>query len=132
MRRILQMETWLFLKRKKKRQKINHLSWQKKAIRNNPCNEPAEQPARAGISVYPNPVTEGMIRVSFNDQPQGRYRISLIDVSGRTVGTREVNVQAPGQVEELRFPELAVKGNYLIRISSEANQISITEKIVVQ
>ena len=85
-----------------------------------------------GIAVYPNPVTEGIVRLSFTEQPVGRYRVQLLDITGRVIGTKEVNINGGAQVEEFRFPELSVKGNYLIRITSEANKINVTDKIVVQ
>jgi hypothetical protein len=92
----------------------------------------AENNARPGIAVYPNPVTSGYIRLSFNEQPAGRYRVQLLDITGRVIGSSEVNVNGPAQVEEFRFPELSVKGNYLIRVTNELNKINITDKIVVQ
>jgi hypothetical protein len=36
-----------------------------------------------GISVYPNPVTNGLVRVSFTDQPVGKYSVELIDITGK-------------------------------------------------
>lgn len=92
----------------------------------------AESNARPGISVYPNPVTEGIVRLSFSDQPTGRYRVQLLDITGRVVGSKEVNVTGPAQIEEFRFPELSVKGNYLIQITNDINKIHVTDKVVVQ
>ena len=85
-----------------------------------------------GIAVYPNPVTNGVVRLSFSEQPAGKYQIQLLDLSGRLVGSKEVNVNSEAQIEEFRFPELSVKGNYLIRVTSETNKINVTSKIVVQ
>jgi hypothetical protein len=85
-----------------------------------------------GIAVYPNPVTEGIVKLTFSEQPAGRYRVQLLDITGRVIGTKEVNINGGAQVEEFRFPELSVKGNYLIRITNEASKINVTDKIVVQ
>lgn len=96
-------------------------------------NEPSvPENGKGGISVFPNPVTNGLVRLSFNGQPAGRYQVQLLDLSGRLVGQKEVNVNGDGQVEEFRFPELGVKGNYLLRVTSEANQVNSSHKIVVQ
>jgi hypothetical protein len=35
-----------------------------------------------GISVYPNPITNGLVKVSFADQPVGKYSVELIDITG--------------------------------------------------
>ena len=85
-----------------------------------------------GISVYPNPVTNGVVRLSFSEQPAGRYQVQLLDLSGRLVTAKEVNINSIAQIEEFRFPELSVKGNYLIRVTSEVNKVNVTNKIVVQ
>jgi hypothetical protein len=92
----------------------------------------AERIAQPGIAVYPNPVTEGIVKLSFNEQPAGRYRVQLLDISGRVVGSKEVNINGGAQVEEFRFPELSVKGSYLIRVTNDASKINVTDKIVVQ
>ena len=94
--------------------------------------QPAETLLKNSISVYPNPVTNGVVRLSFAEQPTGRYQVQLLDISGRLITTKEVNINAESQIEEFRFPELSVKGNYLIRVSSEVNKVNVTNKIVVQ
>ncbi|MBC7872341.1 MAG: hypothetical protein H7Y01_00005, partial [Ferruginibacter sp.] len=57
---------------------------------------------RSGIAVYPNPVTNGVVRLSFSEQPAGRYQVQLLDISGRLVGAKEVNISSEAQVEEFR------------------------------
>lgn len=94
--------------------------------------QPQEQLLKNGISVYPNPVTNGVTRVSFANQPTGRYEVQLLDLSGRLITAKEINVNSESQVEEIRFPELSVKGNYLLRISGASNKTAFTSKIVVQ
>ncbi len=94
--------------------------------------QPQEQLLKNGISVYPNPITEGVTKVSFANQPTGRYQVQLLDLSGRLISAKEVNVNSESQVEEIRFPELSVKGNYLLRISGASNKTTFTSKIVVQ
>ncbi len=84
-----------------------------------------------GIAVFPNPVTNGSINVSFADQPVGRYQVQFLDLSGKLISSQEVNVGNKMQVANLNLPEVA-KGNYLIKIVSEPNKVSITSKIVVQ
>lgn len=85
-----------------------------------------------GIAVFPNPVTNGVVRLSFSEQPAGRYQVQLLDLAGRLIASKEVNVNSEAQTEEFRFPELSVKGNYLIRVTSEVNRVNVTNKIVVQ
>ena len=39
---------------------------------------------KSGIAVFPNPVTNGSVNLSFADQPAGRYQVQLLDLSGKT------------------------------------------------
>jgi len=56
----------------------------------------------------------------------------LLDLSGRLITAKEVNISSESQVETFRFPELSAKGNYLLKVTSEANKVNVTNKIVVQ
>ena len=85
-----------------------------------------------GISVYPNPVTNSFVKISFEDQPSGKYKVQLFDMSGKLITSQEVLVTNKAQVEEFRFPDAITKGNYMLKVSNEANNISFNNKIVVQ
>jgi hypothetical protein len=85
-----------------------------------------------GIEVFPNPVTNGVVKLSFADQPAGKYQVQLLDLSGKLISAKEITVSNDMQVEELRLPELSVKGNYFLKIFCEANKVSVVNKIVVQ
>ncbi len=95
-------------------------------------NGTVEELRSNGIAVFPNPVTEGYLRLSFTDQPAGRYQVQLLDISGKMIAAKEVNISQHTQIEEFRFPELSVKGNYLIRVTNEAKKVNSVSKIVVQ
>lgn len=84
------------------------------------------------ISVFPNPVTAGLVKLSFADQPRGKYQVQLLDVSGKLLSTQEVNVGSKLQVEELRLPEGIAKGSYVVKVLGITNKVSLTNKIVVQ
>jgi hypothetical protein len=101
-------------------------------IAKNQSTDKVELTVKAGIAVYPNPVTNGYVRLAFGEQPAGKYQIQLLDISGKLIGTKEVNIVSASQIEEFRFPELNVRGNYLIRVTSEINRVNVTNKIVVQ
>lgn len=94
---------------------------------------PAEEVlSTSGIAVFPNPVTNGSVNLSFKGQPAGRYQVQLLGVDGKIISSKEVNVNSESQVEHFSFPELSVKGNYLLKVISAANNVNVTNKIVVQ
>jgi hypothetical protein len=83
------------------------------------------------ISVYPNPVTDGSVKVSFNDLPAGKYQVQLVDLTGKLISSQEVIVNNKLQVNNFNLPEVA-KGSYLLKVVSESNKVSVTNKLVVQ
>ena len=85
-----------------------------------------------GISVYPNPVTNGLLKVSFAEQPSGKYSVDLLDITGKLIQSKEVNVYSSMHVEEIRIPRSVSGGNYLLKINGVNNNVSVTNKIVVQ
>ncbi len=93
---------------------------------------PEEILTKNGIAVFPNPVTNGVVNLSFANQPAGRYQVQLLDMSGRLISSKEVNIGSDVQIESFKFPELSVSGTYLLKISSELNKVNVTSKIVVQ
>jgi hypothetical protein len=85
-----------------------------------------------GITVYPNPVTSGLVRLSFSEIPVGRYQVQLIGLDGKLISSKEVNINSERQVEEFRLPDLIPSGNYLIKVYNEATKVNVANKIVVQ
>ncbi len=85
-----------------------------------------------GIAVYPNPVTNGLVKVSFADQPAGKYKVELLDASGRLIQSSQVNINGNIQIEEVRIPRSLSGGNYLLKVSGLNNTTSVTNKLVVQ
>jgi hypothetical protein len=72
------------------------------------------------------------VKVSFADQPAGRYSVELIDITGKLIQSKEVNVNGSQQIEEVRIPRSVSAGNYLLKINGINNNISVSNKIVIQ
>ena len=90
------------------------------------------QELAATMSVYPNPVTTGLVKLSFANQLPGRYQIQLLDIAGQIVSTKNITINYKTQVEEFKLPELLAQGNYVVRVMSDNNKLTGTSKIVVQ
>ncbi len=85
-----------------------------------------------GIAVFPNPAVTGeSIKLSFADQPTGKYQVQLLDLSGRLIRAQEVNIGSKSQIVNFNLPEVS-KGNYLIKVFNDQNKVSATSQIVVQ
>lgn len=85
-----------------------------------------------GISVYPNPVTDGIVKLSFDNLPAGKYQLQVLDLSGKLISAKEITLNSKMQTEQLILPDLVGKGNYLVKVFSETNNVSSTTKLVVQ
>ena len=88
--------------------------------------------ANNGISIYPNPVTNGFVKVSFADQPAGKYHVDLIDIAGKLIQSKEVNINSKMQIEEVRIPGSLSGGSYLLKVTGADNKVTFTNKLVVQ
>ena len=72
------------------------------------------------------------MKVSFADQPAGKYSVDLIDITGKLIQTKEVNINSSMQIEEIRIPRSLSGGSYLLKINGVNNNVSVTNKLVVQ
>jgi len=95
-------------------------------------NNPVQEVMNKGIMVYPNPVTNGYFRLSFEDQEAGKYQVQLLDLSGKLLRTQDISITGKFQVEEFRLPDMVAKGNYLVKVVNELNKVSVATKLVVQ
>ncbi|MFT3908766.1 MAG: T9SS type A sorting domain-containing protein [Ferruginibacter sp.] len=85
-----------------------------------------------GILVYPNPVTDGIVKLSFNNQPVGKYNVQLLDMAGKTISNQSIVINSKTQVQEIRLPSIMGKGNYLVKVTSEDNKTTVVTKLAVQ
>jgi hypothetical protein len=84
------------------------------------------------VTVFPNPVKQSNVYVSFKNVGFGAYTLQLVDLEGRTLSQRRVNVSMPGQTENLAISSKLAKGTYFVKILNGSSKIIQTEKIVSQ
>ncbi|MEO5650640.1 MAG: T9SS type A sorting domain-containing protein, partial [Ginsengibacter sp.] len=84
------------------------------------------------ISVYPNPVSDGLIKVSFDNNLAGEYKIALSDVQGRLIESKTVYVKYHGQIENFKLKTKPASGWYLIKITNSENQNILSDKLVIE
>jgi hypothetical protein len=84
------------------------------------------------ISIYPNPVSNGQIKISFDNNVAGEYKIALTDLQGRLIENKTVYVKYPGQVENFKLKTKPVRGLYLIKVTDRVNQNIFSDKLVVE
>ncbi len=84
------------------------------------------------LIVYPNPVTDGIAKVSFNNQPMGRYDLQVLDMAGKVILNQYITISNKNQVQEIKLPESMGKGAYFVKVVSEDSKINLATKLTVQ
>jgi hypothetical protein len=96
-------------------------------------SNPVKEIATEGtISVYPNPVTTGVAKVSFKNYPAGKYQVQVMDISGKLLSTQPVTINNKLQVEEVRLPQYIAKGSYVVKVINQENKAVGINPIIVQ
>jgi hypothetical protein len=83
------------------------------------------------FTVYPNPVTERLFRVSFDNEETGRYSIQVVDLTGRLLQMKEVMIASKGQTVEVELNNKIAKGVYFVKLLSKSKKLVFTDKIIV-
>ncbi len=85
-----------------------------------------QQPVVRGMSVWPNP-SKGIVNIDLTDV-QGEIIVSLIDISGRIISTKQYNNQGNTIVVNYSF---VLKGIYFLRVSDSDGVIAV-RKIIIE
>jgi hypothetical protein len=81
--------------------------------------------------VFPNPVTANQFNVIFTGQKAGNYTILLTDLAGRALQTQTVSVIKGSQIENVRLARKAAPGMYIVKVINENNEVTLSEKVVI-
>jgi hypothetical protein len=84
------------------------------------------------ITIYPNPVSNGQIKISFENKVFGEYKIELTDLQGQLVDYVKVYVKSGGQVENFKLHSKLVRGLYLIKITAVDKKIIYSDKLLIE
>jgi hypothetical protein len=84
------------------------------------------------ISIYPNPVSDGQIKISFDNNVSGEYKITLTDLQGRLIDNKTVSIKYRGQLENFKLRTKPARGLYLIKVTDAASQKIFSDKLLIQ
>jgi hypothetical protein len=86
----------------------------------------------SNVTLYPNPVTEGSVRLYFNNQQAGRYRLQLVDLAGRVLNEQTIHIVNRVQVEEMLLDQKFAKGVYMVKLVDGKRKALFANKILIQ
>ena len=72
----------------------------------------------SNINVYPNPVTNKVINIQFNNQSANTYNVQLINNNGKIVARKQINHAGGTSLNTFDISSLNVKGSYFLKIAS--------------
>ena len=84
------------------------------------------------ISIYPNPVSNGQIKITFDGNAAGKYKIALTDLQGRFIDSKDVYIKGAGQVENFQMRTRQASGVYMIKITDAARKSIFSDKLVIE
>jgi hypothetical protein len=91
-----------------------------------------QQGENNAISIYPNPVKEGVFRTVFDVEETGRYEMQLFDLYGKAILQKSVNITYTGQAVEVVIGKPLAAGTYLLKVTSGSNKTIQTDKLIVE
>ena len=82
------------------------------------------------VSIFPNPAINKNVNVSFNKLKSGNYTINVADINGKSVLTKQVNING-STLEKMILPTKANSGVYMLRVIDSNGKTVYTNKVVV-
>jgi hypothetical protein len=70
------------------------------------------------ITVYPNPISGGIINLKLHNLVKGKYKIRLFTASGQLLLSKEINHSGGSSTEKITILHRIAKGAYNLEISN--------------
>ena len=77
------------------------------------------------IMIDPNPITDGMIRLQFNNQAAGGYNIRLISKSGQVIVSKQISHAEGSSTEIIKWDYNLAHGMYQLEVTKPDGKIKI-------
>jgi hypothetical protein len=82
-----------------------------------------------GITIYPNPIINGMINLYFTNESKGIYHVSIINSSGQAIASRAIDCKEGSNTETLTLGNRLPHGIYQVKIILPAGGVKVFEII---
>jgi hypothetical protein len=83
----------------------------------------------ASISVYPNPIKNGVVQLQLSDIEQGEYTIRIINIVGKGEFTKVIHHLGGSSVQPINLKEVS-KGTYVLQVFN--HKMILTKKMVIK
>ena len=69
------------------------------------------------ITIYPNPITDGMIHLQLLNQPEGKYGLRLINKIGQIIVSKQINHAEGSSTELIKWDFNLAHGMYKLEVT---------------
>jgi hypothetical protein len=83
------------------------------------------------IDIYPNPVTQNQMTITFDNSQAGLYNIQLLDISGKTAVQQEVTIGMRGQIATVELDPRLARGLYMVKVLNKNKKTLYSGKIFI-
>ncbi|HEY6977225.1 MAG TPA: T9SS type A sorting domain-containing protein, partial [Chitinophagaceae bacterium] len=81
------------------------------------------------VTIYPNPVQNGIVNLYFTNLPAGNYDFILYNTLGQPILNRKIEHQGGSATQSFRLPTNAISGSYIVKLLN--NTFDFTGRIVI-
>jgi hypothetical protein len=84
------------------------------------------------ITVYPNPVTGGVVTLQFANMPKGNYTVRLINGIGQTIQTNQITHSGANTAQSFTIERGVAKGNYQLQIIKPSGDKEVMKVVIAE
>ena len=75
------------------------------------------------ITIYPNPITDGMIHLQLMNQPEGKYGIRLLNKLGQVIVSKQINHAEGSSTEIIKWDYNLAHGMYQLEVTQPGGTV---------
>jgi hypothetical protein len=84
---------------------------------------------KSAISIYPNPITDGVISLHFINQPAGKYAIRLMNQLGQVIVSKQIERMNGSNTESIKWDYNLAHGIYQLEILCPDGSVKVIKVI---
>jgi hypothetical protein len=85
-----------------------------------------------GLSLYPNPIVNGIVLLQGSDLGRGNYKINIFGANGQEIYKQQIKHNGGTISHTIELPSTTSKGVYMLSVKNENGNIIFKEKLVNQ
>ncbi|MEO7045715.1 MAG: T9SS type A sorting domain-containing protein, partial [Ferruginibacter sp.] len=78
---------------------------------------------KQGIVIYPNPITDGMIHLQFMNQPEGKYKLRMLNKIGQVIVQKQITHAGGNSTQLLKWNYNLAHGMYQLEVTKPDGSI---------